>query len=838
MPVAAAALSCALAPASASAAAPPAGQGPLSPRLAALAKPAVRSLPPARQARTLSLARSGPGSLLRRGNRVVVEVRFERGAAAGADPLRAAGGQVLDVSRRYQTVTVAAKPSQLRAIARVPRVRSVKEVLTPILFGTESSCPQGVAVSEGDEQLRAAEAREAFGVDGEGVTVGILSDSFDQASEAADGSGPVATRAWQDVVSGDLPGSGNPCGQTTPVDVLENDLTEPGKEAPVDEGRGMAQIVHDLAPGAKLAFASAFNGEAAFAGNIERLAKPASEGGAGAQVIADDVGYFEEPFFQDGPIADAINRVTSKGVDYFTAAGNDNLIEEPEPGVENEIGSWEAPKFRDAGECPTPLVLLSGEYRELEEAYEAEHPGTELPDLGLNAEHCMDFNPSESETDDTFGITVEEGATLIADLQWAEPWEGVETDLDAFLIDSAGEVVGESVADNVAGGRPVEVVGWENTGPEQEVQLVVNNYTGEGEPRLKFILLESGVSKIEYPTSEGADTVGPTIFGHAGAASAISVGAVPFNTDSEPEYYSSRGPVTHYFGPVEAGPVESAPPAPALSSPEALTKPDIAATDCGVTTFFAEFGRFSLAEEPAWHFCGTSAAAPHAAAVAALMRQANPGQSPEQVRSVLASTARPVGSFGPDAVGSGLVDAFHAVAAVAGPPTIAITERPAPLSRDRSPSFAFAASRPVSFACSLDGTPSVPCTTPYKPAPLADGRHGFVVTGVDAAGSAGTSETVLFTIDTTPPRVLLLRHPRRLVRTRHRRARVVFRFGASERRVAFLCRLGGHRVHRCRRRVVWRLGPGRRVLRVWARDAAGNVSRRPAVFRFRVKRIG
>ena len=84
----------------------------------------------------------------------------------------------------------------------------------------------------------------------------------------------------------------------------------------------MAQIVHDLAPGAALDFATAFNGELGFAANIRALAA------AGAKVIADDVAYLEEPFFQDGPVAVAVDEVAAAGVSYFSAAGNDNLIDQ------------------------------------------------------------------------------------------------------------------------------------------------------------------------------------------------------------------------------------------------------------------------------------------------------------------------------------------------------------------------------------------------------------------------------------------------------------------------------------------------------------------------------
>ena len=117
--------------------------------------------------------------------------------------------------------------------------------------------------------------------------------------------------AASDTSTGDLPAS---------VSVLEEaDCLNYG--APTflpdsDEGRAMLQIVHDVAPGASLAFHTAVTSEADFASGITALAA------AGAQVIADDIGYFDEPFFQDGLIAQAVDQVESQGVAYFSAAGN------------------------------------------------------------------------------------------------------------------------------------------------------------------------------------------------------------------------------------------------------------------------------------------------------------------------------------------------------------------------------------------------------------------------------------------------------------------------------------------------------------------------------------
>jgi subtilisin family serine protease len=759
---------------------------------------------------------------------VVAEVRFDHGAIAGIDDLRAAGARVLAGSRRYQTVTVAVRPRRLGALDRVGGVEAATPVPTPFTYG---SC--GSVNSEGDAQLAAAEARNDFGVDGAGVTVGILSDSFDTDSGAP-------TRAAADVASGDLPGAGNPCGYTAPVSLLD-DFFSPET---ADEGRGMAQIIHDLAPGARISFATAFLGEVAFAENIRGLAA------AGASVIVDDVGYFEEPFFQDGPIAAAINEVVGKGVAYFSAAGNDNLFEEEPLGSGkfngNEIGSWEAPAFRDAGNCPTALKLAA------------------------QTEECLDFDPGPGE-DPTFGIRVQKGEELDIDLQWAEPWNGVRSDIDAYLLDEAGAPLLKgsdlvaSTANNVAQPgsaicnlqpvslrqrcqRPVELIPWENKGPlETEVQLVVNRCFSKTQkeaeeekgcnpgadpavkPRIKLILPQNGagVSATEYPQSKEGDVVGPAIYGHEGAPAAFSVGAIRVGNFSEPEFFSSRGPVRHFFGPVTG--TAAAPPLE-----QTISKPNAVASDCGRTTFFVPTKTAGI-----YRFCGTSAAAPHAAAIAALARQANPSLAPAQIGAGLAATARPVGAFGPDAVGAGLLDAHRMLEDVALPPVITIVNPPRPISRNRSPSIGFTANRPVSFACSMDAAPPVPCTSPFTPAvPLGDGIHGFAVRGEDLAGRVGISKTVTFVVDTVAPRTSFSRKPRKVLRTRTRRAKAVFRFASNEPGSTFTCRVDGGLVHFCPKRLVRRFGIGRHVMRAMAVDAAGNVDKTPATFRFEVKQVG
>src|SRR6185369_11045032 len=110
-------------------------------------------------------------------------------------------------------------------------------------------------------------------------------------------------------------------------------------------------------------------------------------------------------------------------------------------------------------------------------------------------------------------------------------------------------------------------------------------------------------------------------------------------------------------------PVPSGQEPAAATAEEVIQKPDITATDCGATTFFAFKGSGSE-----WRFCGTSAAAPHAAGVAALELDANSALGPDEIRQAQATTARPIGSFAEDAVGAGLLDADAAIAGLMPPP--------------------------------------------------------------------------------------------------------------------------------------------------------------------------
>ncbi len=579
--------------------------GPLSPALAAVrATGELRS-----NAFAPATAQQDPAG------RVLVQVRVTDLTPA---TLAAVGayGEVLVVAAPMRRVTMRVSPAALDGLAGLPQVQYADLVPAPLTAGpglvgrapgasaplTRAGGPcTGSVVSEADQQLQAAAARAAVGVDGATVPIGVLSDSFDKATG-------TATRASDDVRRGDLPGPANPCGYRTAVRVVQ-ETPDPSNAS--DEGRAMLQLIHDLAPGAPLLFASASGGEDVMARNIRALAK------AGAKVIVDDISYLAEPFFQQGVVDQAIAEVTAAGVTYLSAAGNSNVVLGG-----RDVGSWETPRTR-LTRCTT------------------------------SGGRCVDFDP-RGRGDWNNAFTVAPGGAVQVVAQWAQPLGKVTTDFDLVLVDAASNrAIGQTSSDSRRSQQPVDAFGWRNDGfAARKLKLVVLHNGGKAMPRLKVQFVRAaGVTKIEYSRSAGGNVVGPTIFGHNGGPATLSVGAVPYDNRNRVEPFSSRGPVTHYFAPARAD------GSPRLAAPQVTRAPQLAATDGTATSFFAE------KQAGVWRFYGTSAAAPHAAAVAALLLQAQPDLTPREVREQLTATAARVGSAHPAAVGAGLADALAALTA-------------------------------------------------------------------------------------------------------------------------------------------------------------------------------
>ena len=438
----------------------------------------------------------------------------------------------------------------------------------------------GSVLSQGDRSLRADVARRESGASGRGIRIGVLSDSYDCAPGAFEPGAPF-TRAAQDIANGDLPRN---------VLVLK-DLADAPSDDCSDEGRAMMQLIHDVAPGAPLAFYTAFESQEDFAAGIRALAA------AGSQVIVDDIIYFAEPMFEDGIIAQAVDDVHADGVAYFSSAGNDARQ------------SYES-RFR-----------LS-------------------TDLGISGPR-HDFATGRA-VDGLQTTTASAGSVTLLSVQWDQPSlsangrRGAQSDVDVWFYDLNGEPF-EICTDDPAqvvcqipgfdaniDGDAVETPIMVNFSDEDiEVQLGIELFEGPAPNYVKYVWfdLDAGVFTVdEYDTASG------TVYGHANAAGAEAVGAAAWYQTEEwgsPLRPQCIPACLNSFSSAGGSPVFFGKNGRRLSVPVVRLKPGVTGPDGGNTSFFFFDLGFEVpgTSEPDGipNFFGTSASAPHVAAVAALI---------------------------------------------------------------------------------------------------------------------------------------------------------------------------------------------------------------------------
>ena len=425
-----------------------------------------------------------------------------------------------------------------------------------------------------DLAMNGPTARATYGVDGTGIKIGILSDSFNAL-------GGMAT----DIANGDLPAA------TT---ILQDDPSSGG----TDEGRAMADLVHRVAPGAQIYFYSAEGGQSAMASGIAALAN------AGCNIIIDDATYLNEPFYQAGGIvSQAVASVVAAGKDYFTSAGNNGA-----------------------------------------DYYEAQFNGItyNLPGVGSVLAH----NVGGGSPYETAYIASSAGATF--DLQWTQPFASLGG------AGSGGSSYGIGVAVySVSNGTPTFLFKSRSGGVGADpvnvftvttpgtIELAFYEDAGTVAPgTFKTILLNSSASKFTGP---GAGVGSGSSFGHNSDPSANTVGAIYYgNTPA----FGVATPVQESFSSYGGGKYYYDANGNLLATPQSLAGPTLSAPDGSVTSVFNPF-------------FGTSAAAPDAAAVGALMLQEDSRLTTAQVSYLLQSTAVATGHTVNG--GAGLVDANAAV---------------------------------------------------------------------------------------------------------------------------------------------------------------------------------
>ncbi len=456
----------------------------------------------------------------------------------------------------------------------------------------------GSVTSQGDGVMSAPLARSTYNVNGDGIKVGIISDSFNLLGGMAAG-----------IASGNLPGPGNPNSFVTPVNIVES--TGGG----IDEGRAMAELIHDVAPGAELMFHSAFNGVPASPGSqiaaaINNLAS------AGADIIVDDISFLFSPTYQDGVAAQAAKAAYNAGIPYFSSAGNNS-----------------------------------------NNAYE----GTYSPIFGTN--HNFDANANEG-GDNILNIgAIPNNGQVRATLWWDDPYPssggGTPTtnfQLGLYDFDLAAVVDGSS-QNQLTGADAFEFINFTNTtGATHSYGLFVEHSGGVANKLLKIQIVGQQIADDD-------DTNSPTVFGHAAAEGAVAVAASSVFSPNTPEAFTGLGPTTILYD--TAG--------NKLANAVIRDTPLITGPDGGNTSFFGIDSALDGDTDP--NFFGTSAAAPHVAAVAALLmeRAADLGfaLTPTQIYNILFNSTVDIHTPGFDNLtGWGRLDALAALAKVPEPGTL------------------------------------------------------------------------------------------------------------------------------------------------------------------------
>ena len=490
---------------------------------------------------------------------VEVEGRMDAGLL---EALRTAGSNVVPAPD-LSTARVRLPLGRLLDVAALPGVRRIRRDL-----GYELRVDN---ISEGDFAHLADLVRGDLGVDGSGMTIGVISNG-------------IATLPLRQA-TGDLP---------IPVNVV------PLQAGIGDEGTAMLEIVHDLAPGATLWFATAIGGMAQLAANIAALAA------AGCDIIVDDVFYLVEAPFQDDVVAQAVNDFTDDGGLYFSAAGNSGNFNDDTSGV------WEG----DFLPGTAPPVLL----------------GADVHDFGAGTTNL---------------IQVDSPSFFV--LWWSDALGASDNDYDLYLLNPTGTGVFDASEGAQDGDddaiEAIDSQPFNDTG----LVLAITRFSGSA----RFLQLRTNQGELAQATSGD-------IVGHAAAAWSFSVAAVDWDDAGGPggtfdgsesvELFSSDGPRRVFFDeigtPITPGNFSS-------TGGEVRQHPKVTAAD-GVATAAPGFNPFF----------GTSAAAPHAAAIAALVQQ-HSNLTPSGLEQVFAATALDIEATGNDRdSGHGILHALAAVSTV------------------------------------------------------------------------------------------------------------------------------------------------------------------------------
>ncbi len=571
--------------------------------------------------------------------KVRLDVPVTAAALAG---IAGTGAQLISSSPRWNCVMVEATMAQIDALARLPEVVRIAAALRPRHHGGP---PVGYA-SQADAVLHTDSVRSTYNVYGAGQIIGVISDSVNLTPK----NGATSTQGGG-VVSGSNPGTltGLPAqgAHNLPSSLAVFNLDLGNIQFDTDEGEALLEVAFHIAPGAGYAFSSAGNDQTDFAASIQSLQ------GYGCTLMCDDIGFPDEPMFQDGPVAQAAAAFVAGGGIFCSAAGN-----AANTGIQTTYSSI----------------------------------GTTDPHTGGNPDGQTFHNWGIGGGSPSYlPLVISPGTTLSVALEWNQPYHsynlgaGATTDLNLYLYGAtspgAANILAESTDPQQLTGQggfgigdPWEFVVYTNQGfSNQTVYLVVDRFSGPsvnptGNLVMRLVLDSEGGTV----TSTSGLLVASTIQGHPSASAVLAIGAVDWSTPTVPEPFTSFGgwgtPGTPagnlggmpFYYDTSGNLINS------NGTPQLRNKPDLTATD-GLFVSDSDFVFPGPNTPPAPQgFYGTSCATPAATAAAALAWCVQPGLTNGQITAGLTASATDItaapASAGADGwTGHGLVNALASI---------------------------------------------------------------------------------------------------------------------------------------------------------------------------------
>ncbi len=404
--------------------------------------------------------------------------------------LRAAGMDVQRVSEEYGIVQGMLPVSQLEAAAALPGVRMVRPPDRP-------ARATGSILSEGDAILDANDLRATYGVSGEGVRIGVISDGLE---------GMAAAQA-----SGDFPETIN----ITTCDVIESapvdEPADPTATGAGAEGTAMLEIVHDLAPGAELWFGYfginvSTSTSLDFMDAVDCLA-------ANVDIVADDiifygVGPYDGTSIVSQNASTELNRATNRIRGYYNAVGNSAL-------------------------------------RHYQEVYVDSVPSLPEENLHLFQQTVTTTDALAIATSVADPVFLASGGTILVVLAWNDPFGGSANDYDLGLgRESDMAFVASSVGVQDGTQDPVEVLVYTNPGAAGWFDILIDKFDGLVRT-LDMFIPRCDCAALPNGAIQNYNTLSSSVPNNSDAGSGVvGLGAInasdPGNDDIA--LYSSRGP--------------------------------------------------------------------------------------------------------------------------------------------------------------------------------------------------------------------------------------------------------------------------------------------------------